>query len=116
MSRRVVPQQGVRWGEGDLIPPDSLRRCKVCKQPIEHLSAYRVTCGHPRCQRTNRAMATKKTKHLAIVPSPEPNDVERMWRFARSKNVDPVSAYTWIARKTGKTIRQVMAEIKEIDG
>lgn len=115
MSGRVAPEHGVRWGERDLIPSDSLRRCKVCKQPIEHLSAHRVTCGHPRCLRTNRAMKTKKTQHLAVLPGKLPTEVERLWLYARSKNVDSVSAYTWIAKKTGKTIRQVMAEIKEIE-
>ncbi len=110
------------WGN-DLIPPDTIRRCIVCAQPIEHLSQRRTTCGHPRCLRANRARRARREPRLKPVATGKPrpaytvreDNIRKMWDYARGKGADPVTAYVWISKKVGISINEVVAEVKEIE-
>lgn len=127
---RKVPEAGVKWGEGDLIPPDTLRRCKICKQPIEHLHPSRVCCSHPRCQRANR----NNKRHR---PGENPNvkrsarSMEDFYRdqeqqkdealvrkviagmaYAKKRGADEVTALAWVAKGTGLSVIQVQDIIR----
>ena len=125
------PQPGVRWGDDDLIPMDSLRRCKVCKQPIEHLEPRRVTCGHPRCMRANRnnkRMRPGSNKSVERAAADwqdhyqrKKNDedralamkVTRGYAYAMARGADQTTALAWVAKGTGLSIIQVQSILKE---
>lgn len=125
------PVAGIRFGDGDLIPPDSLRRCKVCKQPIEHLDARRVTCGHPRCQRANRnskrlrpgtnpsiaRAATDWQDHYQREKDDEDRaltaKVTRGYAYAMARGADQKTALAWVAKGTGLSMIQVQIVLKE---
>ena len=118
------PVAGVRFGDDDLIPPDTLRRCKICQQPIEHLDIRRVCCGHPKCQRANRNNKRLRKKPGQL-PAPrswkehyerrhqsEQDAVERKvllgYRYATARGADKTTALTWISRNVEIPVNQVM--------
>jgi len=123
------PQPGVRWGDDDLIPMDSLRRCKVCKQPIEHLEPRRVTCGHPRCMRLNRnnkrmrpsAGGYVRGKTAAQTYADEQqhkadkfaSKVKRGYLYAKGRGADETTALAWVAKNTDLSMMQVREIVRE---
>lgn len=119
MPGRVVPVAGVPWKEGDLIPADTLRRCKVCKQPIEHLAPNRVCCSHPRCQRANRSSRKKRepVSRSAMQEAYELRHADESaalakkvvsgFAYARKRGADQVTALQWVAKGTGLSVVQV---------
>jgi hypothetical protein len=113
VGMRKVPTHGVRW-EGEPLPPDSVRRCKICQQPINHLSSNRVCCSHPRCQRINRSAprkprpkATGEIKKISVV-----REIMRRYEYAKSKGATDVQAYTVISARMKMTVAEVMATVK----
>jgi hypothetical protein len=46
------------------------RRCCICDEPIRRGHARQVTCGHPRCVRTNRAAKSVAARKRAPKPAP----------------------------------------------
>lgn len=122
------PVAGVRFESDDLIPPDTLRRCKICQQPIEHLDIRRVCCGHPKCQRANRnnkrlrkkpgqAPAPRSWKeHYERSHEAKQNALERKvllgYRYALARGADKTTALTWISRNVEIPVNQVMEILK----
>lgn len=121
-SVRRVPVAGVEWGEGNLIPPDTLRRCRICNQPIEHLHKYRVVCSHPRCQRANRSMGHKQRK-AAQQAARSPADAKRMQvaqakallRQAYKQGASGPVAMQAVAQRMGLRVVDVIALVKHSD-
>lgn len=127
------PVAGVRFADDPgLIPPDTLRRCKICKQPIEHLDIRRVTCGHPRCMRANRNNKSNRPGHnpanrrprtLAALYKKQREEtraaleqkVRKGYAYARAKGADQTTALAWVAKNTALSmiaVREIVEESK----
>jgi len=115
--KRRVPVAGVRWGEGELVPPDSLRRCRICRQPIEHLDIKRVCCNHPRCKRANRIMPPAMRARVKAIESITPDqlkavEAKKRYAYARLKGATPVQGYEVVARRMNMRVADVIAIVE----
>lgn len=70
--------------------------CRVCGRPIAGRDPRRVTCGHPRCQRTYRE------RKGGTVES-ERDHIARLMLGATNGGVPVVQAVMSVARLTGET-------------
>jgi len=108
------PQPGVRWGDDDLIPMDSLRRCKVCKQPIEHLERnnkrMRPSAGGYVRGKTAAQTYADEQQHKADKFA---SKVKRGYLYAKGRGADETTALAWVAKNTDLSMMQVREIVRE---
>jgi hypothetical protein len=109
------PEPGVKF-KGDLVPPDNVRRCKICKQPIEHLHTFRVCCDHPRCLRTNRSMSRKRKTYPKTTGEMKQvlitREIVKRYQYAKSKGATDGQAYTVVANRMKMQVNEVIAVVR----
>ena len=101
-----------------------IRRCLVCEQPIEHLGPRRVSCGHPRCQRTIRSgkLTRGKRKETESVTPREAAEERAKWdedevrreaiarvKFAKARGASHTQAVLWTSQKMGLPVKDILS-------